>query len=211
MEPLRSPETRLMPSESSLLLDVADAAILAGLEGGSAPSIAIDVLPDRLHQTLGSFVTLTVADQLNGCIGHVEGVEPLARDVAHLAWSAAFDDPRLPSLEWSDRSALTIEISLLSPLRPIGAESYEHLIDQLEPGRHGLVVRVGRAQGLFLPSVWEQLPDPHEFLHHLLRKAGLAPGPWPERLEAHRFVTMKYRRRLGPEAVDDDVGVRASR
>lgn len=210
MEPSRSPEIRLTPSEAATLLDVADTAILAGLSGRSPLPVAMDVLPERLRQTLGSFVTLMVADRLNGCIGHVEGVEPLARDVAHLAWSAAFDDPRLPPLERSDRRTLIIEISLLSPLTPIAAESYQDLLEQLEQGRDGVVVRAGRSQGLFLPSVWEQLPDGHEFLHHLFRKAGLAPGTWPDGVEARRFVAMKYRRRLGAATVDG-VEVRVSR
>lgn len=197
MEPSRSPDTRLTPSEASLLLDVADQAILDGLSERTAQDVAVETLPDRLRQTVGSFVTLTVADRLNGCIGHVEPIEPLARDVAHLAWSAAFADPRLPSLEWSDQSALTIEISVLSPLAPIAARSYGQLIDHLEPGVDGLVIRADRRQGVFLPSVWEQLPDADAFLDQLLRKAGLGPGSWPNGMQAFRFDATKYRR-TGP-------------
>lgn len=210
MEPSPSPDTQLACSEASTLLDVADEAILEGLAGRSAQDVALHTLPGRLHRTLGSFVTLTVSGGLNGCIGHVEGVEPLARDVAHLAWSAAFADPRLPSLEWSDRDALTIEISLLSPLTSIPAGTPEQLVGQLRPRIDGLVIRAGRHQGLFLPSVWEQLPDARAFLDHLLRKAGLTPGSWSVEMEAFRFTVGKYRRHVGHDVVDDR-GVRTSR
>lgn len=210
MEPSPSPEEQLTRGEASTLLDVAEEAILEGLAGRSAQAVALHTLPDRLHRTLGSFVTLTVAGELNGCIGHVEGIEPLGRDVAHLAWSAAFADPRLPSLEWADRDALTIEISLLSPLTSIPAGTPEQLVGHLRPRIDGLVIRAGRHQGLFLPSVWEQLADARAFLDHLLRKAGLAPGSWSAEMEAFRFTAEKYRRHVGPEVVDDR-GVRASR
>jgi len=210
MERSHSPETRLTSDEASTLLDLADGAVLEGLAGRSGQEVALHTLPERLHRRLGSFVTLTVAGELNGCIGHVEGIEPLGRDVAHLAWSAAFADPRLPALDWTDRDALTIEISILSALTPVAAGSHEQLIGRLRPAIDGLMIRSGRRQGLFLPSVWEQLPEPRTFVDQLLRKAGLPPGSWSVEMEVFRFDARKYRRHVGPDAIENP-GVRASR
>ncbi len=142
-------------------------------------------------------MTLTVAGELNGCIGNVEGIEPLGHAVARLALSAAFDDPRLPALRPVDYPHLTIELSLLSGLSTIAAGSRADLLRALRPHHDGVVVTAGPRQGLFLPSVWEQLPSPDEFLDHLWIKAGLTPRTWPTDLRAFRFTAQAYRRRAG--------------
>jgi len=98
MAPSPSADGALAADDASLLLDIADAAIVEGLVGGppSAPPLAL--LPAALRQHVGVFVTLTVDGDLNGCIGTIEGEEPLGHGTARHAWSAAFADPRLPAL-----------------------------------------------------------------------------------------------------------------
>ena len=198
MGPSPSPETGLGPKDAARLLDTADTAILEGLAGRSHQIIALQELPDALGRTLGSFVTLHVDDELNGCIGNVEGIEPLGHAVPRLAWSAAFADPRLPALEPSERDRLRIEISLLSPLSPLAADSYSALIANVRPGVDGVVVQMGRRQGLFLPSVWTQLPEADTFVEQLFRKAGLIARSWTSETRVHRFTTTTYRRDPGP-------------
>lgn len=202
MEPSPSRDPHLGAEDVARLLDSADAAILEGLAGHSPEIIPLQELPDAFRRTLGSFVTLHVDDELNGCIGNVEGIEPLGHAVPRLAWSAAFADPRLPGLQPSERDRLTIEISLLSPLSALAADSYAALVANVQPGTDGVVVRAGRRQGLFLPSVWAQLSDAEAFVGQLFRKAGLVAGSWSTITQVYRFTTTTYRRGPGPERTD---------
>lgn len=196
MGPLPSPEP-LADDEVELLLDIADKALVTALVGDRPALPALDTLPQSLHARTGAFVTLKVGGELNGCIGTLDGDEPLGHAVHRLALSAAFADYRLPPLRPTDYRDLTIELSLLSPLTPIDASTRGQLLDELEPGHDGIVVKTGSRQGLFLPSVWEQLPDAEDFLDHLWRKAGLAPRTWPPGLETFRFRARKHERRAG--------------
>jgi hypothetical protein len=114
--------------------------------------------------------------------------------VARHAWSAAFTDPRLPPLEYADYEDLDIAVSVLSPLSPIAARSRAILLSALRPGVDGLLIGSGSRRAVFLPSVWDELPDPEIFVDHLFRKAGLDPAWWPGDLTAFRFTAQKIRR-----------------
>ena len=180
-----------------VLLDLADAAVADGLRGRGPQVPDVADLPRPLQDPRGVFVTLNVDGELNGCIGTIEPREPLGLAVGRLARSAAFADPRLPPLRPRDYAGLTIEVSVLSPLEPVDASSRPELLEQLRPGVDGLVLAAGHHQGVFLPAVWEKLPDPDAFLDHLLRKAGLRPDTWPSGLRAQRFTVEKLSRRAG--------------
>jgi len=178
------------------LFRLAEGAIADGLRGRRPRLPEVTELHPAIRQYRGVFVTLTVDERLNGCIGTIEGSEALGRGVPRNAWSAAFADPRLPPLLSSELDSLTIGISVLSPLSTIVAASREELLGELRPGVDGLVIGAGSNRGVFLPSVWEQLPDGEEFLDHLLLKAGLRPGSWPRGLRAERFTTAGFTRRV---------------
>jgi len=94
----------------------------------------------------GVFVTLHVAKRLHGCIGVIEAKEPLGEAVAHCAQSAALEDPRFNRMQPADLPTLEIEVSLLSPLEPIQP-------DEVEIGKHGLLIEQGFHRGLLLPQV----------------------------------------------------------
>jgi AmmeMemoRadiSam system protein A len=185
-------------TERELLLDIADRAVREGLIGENPTIPGLDLLPASLARPSGVFVTLTVDGDLNGCIGSVEGDEPLARSTARHAWSAAFDDPRLPKLQASDYERLTIEVSVLSPLHAVESGSREELSGRLRPAVEGLLLGTAQTRAVFLPSVWSQLPQPSEFVDQLLRKAGFIPGSWPEGIRAWCFTTTRMLRRIGP-------------
>ena len=207
MERLRLSDRPLQASEIELLLDLADSAIVAALSGRPLGPPSIASLPEGLRVLTGAFVTLTVDGELNGCIGMIEGTEPLGQAVPRLAVSAAFEDPRLPALRPADYARLSIEISVLSPLEPIEVNSRAGLIAVLEQEHPGLLITDGFTRAVFLPAVWETLPDPEDFLDHLLRKAGLRPGTWPKGLRAYRFAAQEYHRRAGAAGAPGAAGV----
>ncbi|HET7487785.1 MAG TPA: AmmeMemoRadiSam system protein A [Acidimicrobiales bacterium] len=186
---------RLAPADAEVLLDLAEAAIAAGHAGVRLAPAPLATLPPALRRPAGAFVTLRVAGELNGCIGSIEPVEPLAHAVARHARSAAFADPRLPPLRPDQHDRLDVEISVLSPLVPLPGESRDAVLAALRPGVDGLLIAAGGRQAVFLPAVWEQLPDPEVFLAQLEAKARLRPGRWPRTLRAWRFTTATYTRR----------------
>jgi AmmeMemoRadiSam system protein A len=200
MAPSPSPEPaalHLSPEHGELLLDIAEAAIRARLSGTRSPGPDVEQLPAPLRRPCGAFVTVLVDGRLNGCIGNIDTAEPLGACVAKLAGQAAFEDPRLPALRRDQLARTTIDISLLSPHVPVPARSRAELSGNLVPGRHGLIIASRGRRAVFLPSVWDQLPDPDDFVDHLFRKAGLSPVPWPADLAAEVFTTEYVERRLG--------------
>lgn len=184
----------LTAPEAEVLLDVAEATLDAALTRRRPALVPLEALPAALQRPGGVFVTLTVDGELNGCIGTVEGTEPLGHAVARLALSAAYEDPRLPSLRPTDRPGLTIEVSLLTAPIPTGARDHGELLTTVRPGRDGLVVEADGRRALLLPTVWEQLPDPVAFTDQLWLKAGLRPGTWPTGLEVSRFEAHRHER-----------------
>lgn len=194
---LEAVEASITPEQAELLLDVAEVAIRAYLEGTQFPGPDVDRLPERLQQPCGAFVTLHVAGKLNGCIGNIESRHAIGACISKLAIQAAFEDPRLPRLRRQDLDDLHIEVSLLSPRTVVDATTRAELIERLTPGLHGLVITSGDHRAVFLPSVWEQLPDPHDFIDQLLRKADLPIDRWPSSIHAEVFTTESFGRTLG--------------
>jgi AmmeMemoRadiSam system protein A len=195
----RMSEHPLGVGDVDLLLDIAERAIVDGLRNVRTIVPALHDLPDGLRRTAGTFVTLNVRGELNGCIGSIESDEAVGVSIARHAWSAAFTDPRLPALRWVDYDHLDIEISILSPLAPIPASSRDALLDVLEPGVDGLLIAAGSRRAVFLPSVWEQLPSASTFLARLFHKAGLPPDSWPDDIHALTFTADKFGRRAGSD------------
>ncbi len=155
------------------LLALAREAIVARLSGRNFAAPAD--LPKALLQPRGAFVTLSVKSQLRGCIGTLAAKSPLHLTVAAMAQAAAFEDPRFPPLTPADLGSLEIEISVLSPITPLPDP------DQVEVGRHGLVVQKGQRMGLLLPQVAREFAfDRRQFLEAVCEKAGLAPGCWKD-------------------------------
>jgi hypothetical protein len=209
MERSRSVELRL--TSGALLLDIADAAIVDGLNGLVPTPCDAALLPAELRARRGVFVTLLVGGVLNGCVGTVRGTGPLGQDVGRYAWSSAFADPRLDKLRDTDYDRLVIEVSVLSPLSPIDAVDRSDLLGLLRPNLDGLMLSNGHRQGVFLPTVWEQLPSSADFVDRLQVKAGMVPGSWPAGIRAERFTVEKFSRgssdhlRPAAHALDDGV------
>jgi uncharacterized protein len=169
------------------LLDLAKSSIQHGLQTGQPLKINLADFPAELTEHRATFVTLQKHHQLRGCIGMLEAVRPMAEDIAENAFLAAFRDPRFPPLADDEFDELEIHLSILTPAEPVSFTSEQDLITQLQPGIDGLILEEGHRRGTFLPSVWEQLPEPEQFLRHLKQKAGFAPDFWSEDIRIYRY------------------------
>lgn len=186
--------SRLGPAERAILLAVARDSIRHGLEEGRPVDVPVADFPDILREPGASFVTLQRNGRLRGCIGSLEPRRPLVQDVAENAFAAAFRDPRFMPLQPQELDDLHVHISVLGAPEPLRFESEEDLLQQLRPGEDGLILQDGVRKGTFLPSVWEELPEPHQFLAHLKRKAGLPPDHWSDSLRVWRYGTESFDR-----------------
>ncbi len=167
------------------LLSLAGTTIGKYLETGEIPDYETD--DPALTRRSGAFVTLKEQDQLRGCIGHMRADTPLYRVVQEIAVSAATSDPRFPPMAADELDKVSIEISVLSPLRRITD------IDQIKVGTHGLVVVQGGRQGVLLPQVpVEQGWDREEFLENLCLKAGLPSDCWTGRPALYAFTAVVF-------------------
>ncbi len=183
------------PLEASLrqeLLDLARASINYGLDNGHPLRVDVADYVQELQQERACFVTLQLHGSLRGCIGHLEAIQPLVKDVVDNAYAAAFRDPRFPPVEKREAQGLEIHISILTPSRPLAFSSEEELLSQLRPGIDGLILEEGTHRGTFLPSVWESLPDRTSFLQQLKVKAGLSTGYWSDSIAIYRYETESF-------------------
>lgn len=180
------------PEHRQLLLDMAANSIKHGLETGNSLPVSIEDYPEALREKRATFVTLHINNNLRGCIGMLEAVRPLLEDVVENAFAAAFRDPRFAPVSESEFKLLDIHISILSPPTPMQFTSEQDLLSQIRPGIDGLIIEEGLHKGTFLPSVWESLPDPSEFLAHLKQKAGMSPHHWSDALKLYRYTTESF-------------------
>lgn len=163
-------ERPLDSDEKRYLLDLARATLADHF--ADRPFTTPPPAEGPLTELRGAFVTLTARGELRGCIGHVIPVAPLWQSVRQNALAAALADPRFPPVEGRELGGLAMEVSALTPLREVAAE-------EVEPGRHGVLVQRGRFRGLLLPQVATEYGwDRETFLAHTCRKAGLDRDRW---------------------------------
>ena len=174
----------------STLLEIARGAILNGLGMNSVPTKR-NHLP-WLLQHAATFVTLTKDGALRGCIGSLSATRPLGEDVASNARAAAFQDPRFPKLKRDEWPRCRVEVSLLSPPKPIAFGDEAELLAQIRPGEDGLILECDGKRATYLPQVWEGLPDKRQFLASLIDKAGLPADTRLARCKLWRYRVRKF-------------------
>jgi AmmeMemoRadiSam system protein A len=175
--------------EKQILLDLAKSSILHGLQGGKPLKIDPADFSPALLEPRATFVTLHRNHELRGCIGMLKAVRPLAEDIAENAFAAAFRDHRFPPLAADEFEQLVIHLSILTEPEPISFDSEEDLLAQLRPRIDGLIIEENGRRGTFLPTVWETLPNPKQFLRHLKQKAGLPADYWSDSVRFFRYRT----------------------
>jgi AmmeMemoRadiSam system protein A len=190
--------TRLSEQKSSLtgtaraqLLALARRVIDVGCEGRRVPVRAAEFEPCA-RVVRSSFVTLFVDDVLRGCVGSLDATHPLAEDVAYNAYAAAFNDPRFTPVRSTELAQLHVHIAVLSSPQRLAVRSEEDLLAQLRPRVDGVVMEEGAIRVTFLPSVWEQWPQPHEFIARLKQKAGWPRDYWSAQLSVARYFVEEF-------------------
>ncbi|MCW8923078.1 MAG: AmmeMemoRadiSam system protein A [Gammaproteobacteria bacterium] len=174
------------------LHDIAYNSIKSGLTSGRALTIDLTKLDAVLKTRRATFVTLQKHGQLRGCIGMLEPVRPLAEDVAHNAFAAAFSDRRFSPLQADELEQLDIHISILGTPEKMTFDSEDDLLAQIRPGVDGLIMEEGHLRGTILPSVWESVQDKKEFLNHLKMKSGLPGNYWSDSIIIHRYSVEEF-------------------
>lgn len=152
-----------------------------------------DDAPSWLADPGATFVTLTKAGQLRGCIGTIEPYRSIADDVASNARAAAFRDPRFTPLTAAELPNVRIEVSVLSAPERIPSATEQEVLAAAQPGKDGLILSWRGHHGVFLPQVWEKLPEPREFFDQLKRKAGLPTSFWSTDARVDRFTVTAWR------------------
>lgn len=146
-----------------------------------------------LREPGATFVTLRRREALRGCVGSIEAHRLLYDDVWRNARSAAFQDTRFPPVEREELAEISMEVSLLSAAEDLPCGSEEEALRRLRPGVDGVIFECGEHhRSTFLPQVWEQLPDPWDFLAQLKRKAGLRAGFWSPEVRLSRYTVLKW-------------------
>lgn len=163
----------LSVEEKKLLLSIARKSIESRFDKTvKLPEVDFEKFP-ILKSKGGAFVTLTMFDELRGCIGYIISETCLPEIVAEAAKQAAFADPRFPPLNEGELPQVVIEISILS--EPFPMQSY----DEIELGIHGLIIEEAGRRGLLLPQVpVEHNMNKEQFLDAICKKAGLPPLLW---------------------------------
>ena len=163
----------LKTSEKETLLRIARSTIEHRLKGRPLPPL--EDTSSVLRGKRGAFVTLHKRGELRGCIGYIVARKPLRETVREMAEAAAFQDARFPPVTADELEELDVEISVLSPLRKVADA------EEIEVGKHGILIKKGYYQGLLLPQVAVEYGwDRTTFLRQTCRKAGLPPDAWKD-------------------------------
>ena len=174
----------LTETDQQTLLRIAREALVGYLDLAVIPKFPEP--GEALRQRCGAFVTLRKGKNLRGCIGVTEGIKPLYITVGECAVWAALHDRRFPPVMKSEVKGLRLEISVLSPLMEIAPQD-------IEVGRHGLIISRGDMRGLLLPQVpveWNW--DRERFLNETCRKAGLPPDAWRQGARIQAFTAQVF-------------------
>ena len=172
-------QNEFRPEERAVLLRLAHESILSALE---RREISLTPPLPHLEEPRGAFTTIYSHGNLRGCVGYVFPVASLYRTVAETARAAAFEDTRFSPVSLQEAAELDVSLSILSPLRVISPE-------EVEIGRHGLVVSQGGRRGLLLPQVpVEHQWDRVTFIEQTCRKAGLPLDAWRQGATLEAFT-----------------------
>jgi AmmeMemoRadiSam system protein A len=153
----------------------------------------IDTRDSIFREKSGVFVTLQKDNNLRGCIGSLTAQQSIVEGIKSHAKYAAFNDSRFSPVQEDELDDISIEISILTEPKPLKFTGSKNLLDLLQPDQDGVILRQGRYSATFLPQVWQQLPEPEQFMNHLAMKAGLPVDGWrQEGMEIETYSVIKF-------------------
>lgn len=179
--------------QGRILLHIARNAICRALRVSRVVMPMDDGHRAWLSRPGATFVTLTQYGELRGCIGSLQACDPLIDDVSNNAVSAALHDPRFMPLMADELDSVSVEVSLLSELQSLKFADEADALAQLRPAIDGVVFEYGPYRSTFLPQVWENLPQPSQFLAKLKSKARLPEDFWDEEIKLSCYTVSKWR------------------
>ena len=181
------------PHDQRVLLDLARRALEARVERRPPPPVARG---GTLDLACGAFVTIHCRGELRGCLGRIDVDAPLAQTIAHLAAVVSDSDPRFAPVSVHELPDIDVEISVLTPEREIQS------IEEIEIGRHGIVIEDGHRRGLLLPQVaTEHGWDRETFLAHACLKASVPADSWRSGARVLVFEAQVFGENQGTNAI----------
>lgn len=165
---------------------------LAEALGVPAAPVGPAPLDPWLDEPARLFVSWHQGERLVGCIGTLEPDRSLRDAVRYFAVQAGLHDPRTPTPRPDELPRLHASISVLTPPEPMDEQGLEAITAALVPGRDGLVLRDDARRAVFLPVVWESLPEPSQFVAALCRKAGIDAACRGPCVRGERFVAIEF-------------------
>ncbi len=164
-----------MSQQILTLCEIARKTLEASLEGKEfQPN---EKTKKKFSEKKACFVTLSINDELRGCVGCLETNQELWKNIQENAISAAFNDYRFLPIKKKEIKGIKIEVSVLSRPKLINHKDEKDLLIKIN-NKMGIILKGNPGSATFLPQVWEQLPDKTEFFEHLSLKAGLNKDAW---------------------------------
>ncbi len=184
----RESDREFSAAERAQLIELAHESILSALQGRE---ILLEPPSTHFAEKRGAFTTLYLEGELRGCVGYVLPACSVYRAVAETARAAAFEDTRFPPVKKEEEAHLQIELSILTAPQPLRAE-------EIEVGRHGLLITQHGRRGLLLPQVpVEHHWDRETFLEQTCRKAGLPVQAWQRGASIEVFTAEVFGEKSG--------------
>ena len=183
---------RFDPEQRARLLGAARKSIAYGAQTKVVYPLDMEDWESAFQAHGAAFVTLRKQGRLRGCIGSLRAYRALIEDVVNNAYAAALQDPRFPCVRPDEVGQLSIHLSVLGPSSPMDCPDEPGLLAALRPGIDGLILSDGERRATFLPSVWEQLPTPAEFVRALKHKMGVSADYWSGTMTISRYCVESF-------------------
>lgn len=192
MSKIPAPDTlpSMTAQERHQLLKLARASIVHGLGQPRFIAPNRNHYPKKFQQPGCCFVTLEHQGQLRGCTGSLRPHQPLLDDIAEHAFNAAYCDERFAPMSLAEIDELDLEVALVSPAEPVACDDLDSALAIIRPNIDGLALACDERRAIFLPSVWQQLPNPRLFLEQLAAQAGLSLNDWQPSWQLWRFQSI---------------------
>jgi len=149
-------------------------------------------IPYEICEKKGVFITLYYKNQIRGRTGYIDPIKDLWEAVIENSVNVAFFNHKFKALDREELDDITIEISIISPIKKIIYNTPEELLKRIEKGK-GILIKKGMHSASFLPDAWDYVDSKADFLDNLCLKSKLKANTWElEKLEIYSFDTETF-------------------